>query len=154
MVARAWPKITMTTLEKEPQACQTCAQEPGKRRGAGLNPWGPRLSRGKDREPLAYRRASQTWAMLIKRVYEIDPLCCPECGGQMKVVAFIEPPQGDVIEKILRHCGLWHASAGATGRRRLGPRPGRRCRAPDGRSASDEPRELTFVDMDTFEAAF
>ena len=25
----------------------------------------------------------------------------------MKVVAFIEPPQGDVIEKILRHCGLW-----------------------------------------------
>ncbi len=25
----------------------------------------------------------------------------------MKVVAFIEPPQGDVIEKILKHCGLW-----------------------------------------------
>jgi hypothetical protein len=45
--------------------------------------------------------------MLIKRVYEIDPLACPECGGVMKVVAFIEPPQGDVIEKILRHCGLW-----------------------------------------------
>ena len=45
--------------------------------------------------------------MLIKRVYEIDPLCCPECGGRMKVVAFIEPPQGDVIEKILRRCGLW-----------------------------------------------
>ena len=39
-------------------------------------------------------RASQTWAMLIKRVYEIDPLACPKCGGQMKVVAFIEPPQG------------------------------------------------------------
>ena len=28
----------------------------------------------------------------------------------MKVVDFIEPPQGDVIEKILRHCGLWFAS--------------------------------------------
>ena len=56
-------------------------------------------------------RASQTWAMLIKRVYEIDPLSCPECGGQMKVVAFIEPPQGDVIEKILRHCGLWCPSS-------------------------------------------
>jgi hypothetical protein len=24
-------------------------------------------------------RASQTWAMLIKRVYEIDPLACPCC---------------------------------------------------------------------------
>ncbi len=35
--------------------------------------------------------------MLIKRVYEIDPLACPHCGGQMKVVAFIEPPQAPVI---------------------------------------------------------
>ena len=59
-------------------------------------------------EPAPARsRASQTWAMLIKRVYEIDPLICPRCSGQMKIVAFIEPPQGDVIEKILRHCGRW-----------------------------------------------
>ena len=36
--------------------------------------------------------------MLIKRVYEMDPLGCPECGGEMKVVSFIEPPQADVIE--------------------------------------------------------
>ncbi len=49
--------------------------------------------------------------MLIKRVYEVDPLCCPECGGQMKVVSFIEPPQADVIEEILMHCGLWQARA-------------------------------------------
>ncbi len=55
-------------------------------------------------------RASQTWAMFIKRVYEVDPLECPKCGGAMKVVAFIEPPQADVIEKILRHCGLWQVS--------------------------------------------
>ena len=34
---------------------------------------------------------SQAWAMLIKRVYEVDPLSCPECGGQMQVVSFIEP---------------------------------------------------------------
>ena len=40
--------------------------------------------------------------MLIKRVYEVDPLSCPRCGTEMKVVAFIDPPQGDVIEKILR----------------------------------------------------
>jgi hypothetical protein len=50
--------------------------------------------------------SSQSWAMLIKRVYEVDPLCCPECGGQMQVVSFIEPPQADVIEAILKHCGL------------------------------------------------
>ena len=54
-------------------------------------------------------RASQTWAMLIKRVYEIEPLICPRCSGQMKIVAFLEPPQGHVIEKILRG----HRRAGA-----------------------------------------
>ena len=58
-------------------------------------------------EPPAPNRCSQTWAMLIKRVYEIDSLACPRCGGQMKVVALIEPPRGAVTEKILGHCGLW-----------------------------------------------
>lgn len=47
--------------------------------------------------------------MLIKRVYEVDPMCCPECGGQMQVVSFIEPPQADLIEAILKHCGLWQS---------------------------------------------
>ena len=45
--------------------------------------------------------------MLIKQVYEVDPLCCRECGGQMKIVWFIEPPQSDMIEELLKHCGLW-----------------------------------------------
>ncbi|NLF68851.1 MAG: hypothetical protein GX575_07325 [Candidatus Anammoximicrobium sp.] len=49
--------------------------------------------------------------MLIQRVYEFDMLICPRCSGQIKIVAFIEPPQGDVIEKILRHGGLWCAAA-------------------------------------------
>jgi hypothetical protein len=98
--------------------------------------------------PDAAGRCDQTWAMLIKRVYEVDPLACPQCGGTMKVLAFIEPPQGAVIEKILRHCGLWRASSP---------------RAPPGdappQSAEDEPasaevRELTFVDEATFWATF
>jgi hypothetical protein len=29
----------------------------------------------------------QTWAILIKRVYEVDALACPLCGGAMKVIA-------------------------------------------------------------------
>ena len=57
------------------------------------------------------RPPNRTWAMLIKRVYEVDPLACPKCDGQMKVIAFIEPPQGAVIEKILRHCALWRDSS-------------------------------------------
>jgi hypothetical protein len=42
---------------------------------------------------LAPARCSQTWAMLIKRVYEIDPMACPNWGGPMDVVSFIDPPQ-------------------------------------------------------------
>jgi len=53
----------------------------------------------------------------------------------MKVSAFVEPPQADVIQKILRHCGLWHSSS---------PRA-----PPDG-----QPRELTFVDEDKFWSEF
>ena len=85
-----------------------------------------------------------------KRNFQIlDPLACPECGGQMKVVALIEPPQGDVIEKILRHCGLWSPSSP-----RAPPAGDLRVHDPDGNwgsdSASPEPRELTFVDKATF----
>jgi len=29
------------------------------------------------------------WAEMIRKVYEVDPLLCPKCGGEMKVIAFI-----------------------------------------------------------------
>ena len=53
------------------------------------------------------KRCSLTWAMLIKMVYEIDPLKCPKCGEDMVIVSFIEKHQTEVIEKILKHCNLW-----------------------------------------------
>ena len=62
----------------------------------------------------------------------------------MEVIAFIEPPQADVIEKILRHCGLWHAASPRA------PPDGDFVRDPDGNSQPDPdaPRELTFVPED------
>ena len=76
----------------------------------------------------------------------------------MKVVSFIEPPQANVIEAILKHCGLWQARA---------------ARAPpevddlvleldaaytgnslDSPVEADESHELTYVDIDTFLASF
>jgi hypothetical protein len=45
-----------------------------------------------------------SWAKLLKRVFEIDMAHCPNCGGQLKIIAAIlEQP---VIEKILTHLGL------------------------------------------------
>jgi len=105
-------------------------------------------------EPPARSRCSQTWAMLIKRVYEIDPLACPRCGGQMKVVAFLEPPQGAVIEKILRHCGLWHPSTP-----RAPPPEDGWVYDPDADwdsqpISSEQSGELTYVAIDEFLATF
>ena len=41
------------------------------------------------------------WARLIAKVYEIDPLVCPRCGSQMKLIAVITDPSE--VRKILRH---------------------------------------------------
>jgi hypothetical protein len=56
-------------------------------------------------DPEATRAARAAWARLIKKVYEADPLVCPHCGGEMRFLAVIEAPL--VIERILRHLGLW-----------------------------------------------
>lgn len=53
------------------------------------------------RAPLEVRRS---WARLLPKVYEVDPLICPRCGGAMKVIAVIEQPA--VIRRILDHLGL------------------------------------------------
>ena len=45
------------------------------------------------------------WADLLRRVFAEDVLVCSKCGGEMRLVAVIEDPA--VIEKILRHVGLW-----------------------------------------------
>jgi len=54
---------------------------------------------------LKNRRLS--WAALIIKVYEVDPLRCPACGGAIQIISFIDKCQPEVVEKILRHCGLW-----------------------------------------------
>jgi hypothetical protein len=41
------------------------------------------------------------WAHLIRRVYETDPLVCPRCGAEMRVVSFITEP--GVIRRIVDH---------------------------------------------------
>jgi hypothetical protein len=61
-------------------------------------------------QPPTAPEARKGWAALIKQVYELDPLRCAKCGSEMKIIAFIQRHQTEVIEKILRHCGLWEQS--------------------------------------------
>jgi hypothetical protein len=51
------------------------------------------------------RIPSKKWRELIKKVWEADPLRCPKCSREMRIVSLID--QEDVIERILRHLGLW-----------------------------------------------
>ncbi|MDI6755782.1 MAG: hypothetical protein QME78_15470 [Thermodesulfobacteriota bacterium] len=39
----------------------------------------------------------------------MDALTCPKCLGKMKIISFIEDEE--VIEKILKHLGLWDVKA-------------------------------------------
>jgi hypothetical protein len=47
------------------------------------------------------RAANKRWAELIYRIYEVDPLTCNQCGGQMKILAFIT--ETATIRRILDH---------------------------------------------------
>ena len=40
-----------------------------------------------------------------RKVYEVDPLECPKCGAQMRVIALIQDPAD--MERILTWLGLW-----------------------------------------------
>jgi hypothetical protein len=41
---------------------------------------------------------------MIRKVYEINPLLCPTCGGRMRVISFIQDHK--VIDRIIRHLEL------------------------------------------------
>ena len=45
------------------------------------------------------------WRECIKKVWEVDPLICPHCQAEMKILSFIV--ERKVIRKILTHLKLW-----------------------------------------------
>jgi hypothetical protein len=55
-----------------------------------------------DRSPAACRKS---WARLIQKIYEVDPLICPKCRGTMRIISSIEDQE--VVNTILKHLGLW-----------------------------------------------
>ena len=44
------------------------------------------------------------WAHLLKKVFAVDVLACPDCGGRLQVIAFIADDA--VAGRILLHLGL------------------------------------------------
>ena len=59
------------------------------------------------REP--EHKASQNWAALMKRIFELEPLICPRCGSSMSIRAFIT--DSHQIERLCFNLGIvpWRA---------------------------------------------
>jgi Putative transposase len=74
------------------------------------------------------RSPSKKWRELIKKVWEADPLRCPKCSREMRIVSLID--QEDVIERILRHLGLWQEGCACI------PAPTRRAKRPSIRGST------------------
>jgi hypothetical protein len=72
---------------------------PGQMRKAGAQPSHPTTIK----DDLTYV-PSKGWAEMIRKVYEVDPLLCPSCGGQMRITTFIEEPK--IIDRIIAHLEL------------------------------------------------
>jgi hypothetical protein len=77
---------------------------------ARVAPNGWRLSHAEPMSPQAeatepttvsHAACRSAWARLIAKVYEIDPLVCPRCGSEMKLLAVITDPAE--VRTILRH---------------------------------------------------
>ncbi len=43
----------------------------------------------------------RSWARMLQRIFETDPLTCPKCGETMRIVGFVTQPA--IIDKILKH---------------------------------------------------
>lgn len=44
---------------------------------------------GPETRSQARQAAKVAWAKMIRKVYEVDPLACPECASQMRVIALM-----------------------------------------------------------------
>ena len=64
---------------------------------------GPAHKPGEHTEEHAHPSARIGWARLLKRVFDLNLEHCPQCGGDMKIIAAIADPV--VIVKILTHLG-------------------------------------------------
>jgi Putative transposase len=109
--------VTLPGRKGRKQETGEAAILPGPEAGPGsvaalVRPGAPKLESAGSREreweeegsePFRWRRR-YSWAELMKRVFLVEVLTCPECGGSRRLLAFILKPSA--IERILSHLGL------------------------------------------------
>jgi hypothetical protein len=71
---------------------------------AGCQPLEPDATATTVEHPPPRRRCPPSWARLIAKVYQVDPLVCTHCGQRMSILAFVSDQHS--ISRILEHLGL------------------------------------------------
>jgi hypothetical protein len=100
------PEETGDTGESAaPVGAPGCTRRGGDGEASGADHAGNDASAALARPPPGYVRPRHVaWAELLRRVFEIDVLACPDCGGRLRLLATIEDPA--IAGKILEHLGL------------------------------------------------
>ena len=99
------PAVTALAQDAVVQAAQVQTEPASTAAGEGARGAGNSLpTQPEPAQPVKPKRpAHYLWAVLIARIYEVFPLLCPICGGQMRIIAFITHSAD--IRHILEHIG-------------------------------------------------
>lgn len=80
----------------------------------------PTADPSEDEDPDGWKKRRRiSWAQLIRKVFEVDPMLC-SCGERMRILSFLTDPP--VVRQILRHLGN-PSSKRPRGPPRVGPEP-------------------------------
>jgi len=70
----------------------------------GLRTWRVLCADSSPQDDTPHRSAARyLWAMLLARIYEAFPLSCPQCGSEMRILAFIT--EAAPVQRILMQIG-------------------------------------------------
>ena len=73
---------------------------PGAAGGRGTPPADPKGAEPSAAAEGGHERRRYPWADLLRRVFAVDVFECPDCGGRMRILAAIHPPEAtrDILE--------------------------------------------------------
>ena len=99
-------EMAQSAAAQPTQPAQVQAEPASTDAGEGaLGAGNPRPTQAEPTQPVPPKRpAHYLWAVLMARIYEVFPLACPICGGQMRIIAFITHSAD--IRQILEHIGV------------------------------------------------
>jgi hypothetical protein len=100
------PAVTALAQDAVVQPAQVQAEPASTDAGEGARGVShPPPTQAEPAQPVPPKRpAHYLWAVLMVRIYEVFPLLCPICGGQMRIIAFITYSAD--IRQILDHIGV------------------------------------------------